>query len=178
MTAWFAGLTSMRPARLRRGPRPESEGSVLFADKDGSLVAPSRPTGITSLPNGRSLPAWRQVGASGRIWLVLSRSGRNWDKPRVQSANKRGATVDTLRPAVTLNNAFALLPGGQLLVPVGNTNGACEFLRAGLTVNWLERPLPYSHQYLIRIQREFQEDPDRSWLRRKSNSQAADILRQ
>src|SRR5690606_29326132 len=56
--------------------------------------------------------------------------------------------------AVTTNNAFVLQPGGQLLAPVGNSLGAASFLGQDLAINWLNRPLPYSHQYSFDIQHE------------------------
>src|SRR5439155_13944958 len=62
--------------------------------------------------------------------------------------------VDNLTPAVTLANAFTLLPGGRLLSAVGSGDGPASFLGQAVTVNYLDRPLPYSHQYSFDIQRE------------------------
>ena len=63
-------------------------------------------------------------------------------------------SVDNLTPAVNLANAFTLQPGGQLLAPIGSSQGPSSFLGQSLTVNYLNRPLPYSHQYSFDIQRE------------------------
>ena len=63
-------------------------------------------------------------------------------------------TVDTLTPAVNLSNAFSNQVGGRLLSAVGAGDGAASFIGQGLTVNWQQRPLPFSHQYSFDIQRE------------------------
>ena len=76
---------------------------------------------------------------------------------RIRAISQRtNAIVSTVAgiPAVTLSNAFTLLPGGQLLAPVGNGDGAASFLGQAVTANYLDRPLPYSHQYSFDIQRE------------------------
>lgn len=63
-------------------------------------------------------------------------------------------TIDNLTPAVTLANPFANQPGGRLLEPIGASLGAGSFLGEGLNVNFMSRPLPYSHQYSFDIERE------------------------
>ena len=63
-------------------------------------------------------------------------------------------SIDGLTPAVRTTNAFALLPGGKLLEPIGASDGPGSFLGESLTVNWRDRPLPYSQQYSADIQRE------------------------
>lgn len=64
------------------------------------------------------------------------------------------STDGKLTPAVSLENAFANLPGGRLLQPVGSAEGASSFLGQSITVNHLNRPLPYSIQYSFDIQYE------------------------
>ncbi|MCZ2154511.1 MAG: TonB-dependent receptor [Bryobacterales bacterium] len=59
-----------------------------------------------------------------------------------------------LTPAVSLENAFANLPGGRLLQPIGSSMGAASFLGQSFAVNRLNRPLPYSQQYSFDIQYE------------------------
>jgi hypothetical protein len=64
------------------------------------------------------------------------------------------STVDNLTPVVTLSNPFANYPNGQLLDAVGNSRGAASFLGQSIPANYVDRPLPYSHQYSFDIQRE------------------------
>lgn len=131
------------------------KGAVLFANKDG------QPRGSFTSDKNNFAPRigaayrlgdkWVLRGGYGLYYLGQGATGTNQGYSQRTNAV---VTVDTLRPAVTLNNAFSLLPGGQLLAAVGNTNGAASFLGQNLTVNWLERPLPYSHQFSFDIQRE------------------------
>ena len=90
-------------------------------------------------------------GGYGLYYLGQSATGSNQGFSQTTTAV---TTLDALRPAVTLANAFALSPNGQLLPPVGNSEGAASFLGQGLTVNFSNRGLPYSHQYSFDIQRE------------------------
>lgn len=71
-----------------------------------------------------------------------------------QRSNIITSTDGKLTPAVSLENAFANLPGGRLLQPVGSSEGASSFLGQSITVNYLNRPLPYSQQYSFDIQYE------------------------
>lgn len=63
-------------------------------------------------------------------------------------------TVDNLTPVVNMSNPFANYPNGRLLDAVGNSRGAASFIGQGITVNYLDRPLPYSYQYSFDIERE------------------------
>src|SRR6185295_10746490 len=45
-------------------------------------------------------------------------------------------------------------PNGRLLSAVGNGEGAASFLGQNVAANYLDRPLPFSHQYSFDIQRE------------------------
>ena len=132
------------------------KGAVLFANKDGQPRGSFTPDRNNFAPRigaaYRVGEKWVLRGGYGLYYLGQGATGTNQGYSQRTNAV---TTVDTLKPAVTLNNAFALLPGGQLLDPVGNANGASSFLGQALTVNWLERPLPYSHQYSFDIQREF-----------------------
>ena len=71
-----------------------------------------------------------------------------------QRSNIITTTDGRLTPAVSLENAFANLPGGRLLQPIGSSAGAASFLGQSITVNHLNRPLPYSIQYSFDIQYE------------------------
>jgi hypothetical protein len=64
------------------------------------------------------------------------------------------STDNNLTPAVNMTNPFANLPGGRLLQPVGSSLGDASFLGQNITVNYLNRPLPYSRQFSFDIQRE------------------------
>ena len=56
-------------------------------------------------------------------------------------------------PAATLVNAF---PGG-LLRPIGNSQGRNTSLGQNIGTVFLDRPLPYSHQFSFGFQRELNE---------------------
>jgi hypothetical protein len=131
-------------------------GAVLFAGQEG------QPRGAFD----KDLNNWQpRVGAAYRIgekWVLrggygLYYLGQN-ERGAAQGFSRRtNAIVSTdgnLRPAVTLTNAFANQPGGQLLSAVGSSGGPGSFLGEGLTVNWRDRPLPYSHQFSFDIERE------------------------
>ncbi|MCC7343223.1 MAG: TonB-dependent receptor [Bryobacterales bacterium] len=64
------------------------------------------------------------------------------------------STDGKLTPAVSLENPFSNLPNGRLLQPIGASAGAASFLGQSITVNYLNRPLPYSQQYSFDIQYE------------------------
>jgi hypothetical protein len=106
-----------------------------------------------------------RIGAAYRIaqnWVVrggygLYYFGQNERGSQQGFSRTTAAAVSqdgNLTPSVTLANAFANLPGGRLLDPVGASAGAASFLGEGLAVNYLDRPLPYSHQYSFDIERE------------------------
>jgi hypothetical protein len=94
---------------------------------------------------------WVVRGGYGLYYLGENATGSNQGFSQQSTAV---VTTDNLRPAVNLSNAFALLPGGRLLSPIGNSQGAASFLGQNVTVNWQNRPLPHSHQYSIDVQRE------------------------
>jgi len=64
------------------------------------------------------------------------------------------ASTDGLTPAVTLNSPFANYPNGMLLQPVGTSQGDSSLIGQNITVNYIDRPLPYSKQFSFDIQRE------------------------
>ena len=135
------------------------KGAVLFAGQGG------QPRGAFEPDKNNFQP---RIGASYRLrdkWVLrggygLYYLGQNeWGSTNGFSRRSNAVvTVDNLTPAVTLNNPFALLPGGRLLAPIGSSLGAASFLGESLGVNWLNRPLPYSHQYSFNIQRELPGD--------------------
>jgi hypothetical protein len=131
-------------------------GSALFASVDG------QPRGAFEKDRNNFQP---RVGAAYRIgdkWVLrggygLFYLGQNEGGSLQGFSRTTAAIVSTdgnLTPAVNLTNPFANLPGGRLLDPIGSSLGAASFLGEGLAINYLNRPLPYSHQYSFDIQRE------------------------
>jgi hypothetical protein len=131
------------------------KGQVRFAGRDG------QPRGAFEPDRNNFQP---RVGASYRLtqkWVLrggygLYYLGQNEQGSAMGFSQRTNAVIslDGLTPAVTLTNPFALLPGGKLLEAVGASLGTASFLGEGVGVNWLQRPLPYSHQYSLDIQRE------------------------
>jgi len=94
---------------------------------------------------------WVLRGGYGLYYLGMWFPGNN------QGFSQRtNATISTdgLTPAVTLTNPFLLLPGGQLLAPVGNSQGAGSFLGQSPSGVYQDARAPFSHQYSFDIQRE------------------------
>lgn len=131
-------------------------GAVLFAGRDG------QPRGAFTPDRNNWQP---RIGAAYRIgskWVVrggygLYYLGQNEIGPATGFSQPTSviASVDGgLTPAVNLSNPFANQAGGRLLEAVGASQGAASFLGQGITANFLNRPLPYSHQYSFDIERE------------------------
>ncbi len=132
------------------------KGAVMFANLNGQargLVNPDKNNWAPRIGAAYRIgDKWVVRGGYGLFYLGQSASG-----PNTGFSQRTDAIVSTdgnLTPAVTTANAFALYPNGQLLSAVGNSNGAASFLGQGLTANYQDRPLPYSHQYSFDIQRE------------------------
>ena len=97
-------------------------------------------------------PEWVLRGGYGLYYLGQNESGATQGFSRASSAIT--STDGNLTPAVNLTNAFANLPNGRLLSPIGNSQGLASFLGEGININFLDRNLPASHQYSIDIQHE------------------------
>jgi len=132
------------------------KGAVQFAGANG------QPRGAFAPDRNNFQP---RIGAAYRLgtkWVLrggygLYYLGQNELGAAQGFSRRTDAVVSTdgnLTPAVNLTNPFANLPGGQLLSAVGNSLGAASFLGEAVTVNYLNRPLPYSHQYSFDIERE------------------------
>jgi hypothetical protein len=132
------------------------KGAVLFANANGA------PRGVVLPDKNNWAP---RIGAAYRIgdkWVVrggyglyyLGQSARGPNNGYSQRTTAVVSTDGSLTPAVTTANAFALQPGGLLLAAVGNSKGAASFLGEGLSPNYQNRPIPFSHQYSFDIQRE------------------------
>ncbi|MBL8241795.1 MAG: TonB-dependent receptor, partial [Bryobacterales bacterium] len=131
------------------------KGAVLFAGVNGAPRGSFIPDKNNWAPRAgfayRLTDKWVIRGGYGLFFMGQSATGSNQGYSQRTNAT---VTVDNLRPAVSLANAFTNQVGGQLLAAVGNGEGARSFLGQGLGVNWQNRPLPYSHQYSFDIQRE------------------------
>ncbi len=66
------------------------------------------------------------------------------------------STDGNLTPAITLSDPYpsSLFAGGQLLQPIGNSQGLATNLGQNVGAQYLDRPLPYSHQYSAGFQYE------------------------
>jgi hypothetical protein len=95
---------------------------------------------------------WVLRGGYGLFYLGQNETGS------LQGFSRRTTAVvstdGSLTPAVNLSNPFVNLPGGRLLSPVGSANGAASFLGEGVSVNFINRKLPYSHQFSFDIERQ------------------------
>jgi len=132
------------------------KGAVQFANSNG------QPRGAFDPDRNNFQP---RIGLAYRVsdkWVIrggygLYYLGQN-ELGSTQGFSRRTNAVTTtdggLTPAVSIDNAFANLPGGRLLAPIGNSLGASSFLGEGIAANYLNRPLPYSHQYSFDIERE------------------------
>lgn len=106
-----------------------------------------------------------RVGAAWHVaksWVVrggygLYYLGQNERGDPTGFSQRTDAIVSTdsnQTPAVNLTNAFATLPKGQLLSPIGSSMGGASFLGQSINVNYYNRPLPYSHQFSFDVQHE------------------------
>lgn len=86
-------------------------------------------------------------GGYGLSFLGQSANGQTYGYSRTTSLVS--STDGNLTPAVTLSDPYpaGLFSGGQLLLPIGNTQGLATNLGQNISAQYLDRPLPYSHQY-------------------------------
>jgi len=136
------------------------KGAVMFANANGLPRTAFNPDRNNFQPRVgvayKLAPGWVLRGGYGSYFLGQNEAGA----PQGFSRNTGAITTTDggLRPAVTLQNPFALLPGGRLLQAIGNSLGAASFLGEGIGVNNLDRKMPSSHQYSIDVQRELPGD--------------------
>jgi hypothetical protein len=95
---------------------------------------------------------WVVRGGYGLYYLGQNESGSALGFS--QRTNAIVSTDGNLRPAVDLTNPFINQPGGQLLQPIGASEGPASFLGQNVSANYFGRTLPYSHQFSIDVQRE------------------------
>jgi hypothetical protein len=131
-------------------------GGVYFAGRDGQDRTAFDPDKNNFQPRigaaYRIANKWVVRGGYGLYYLGQDESGSN--QGFSQRTNAVVSEDGKLTPAVSLQNPFANLPGGRLIDPIGASEGFGSFLGQNLSVNYLNRPLPYSHQFSFDIERE------------------------
>lgn len=131
-------------------------GAVLFAGVSG------QPRGAFDPDQNNFQP---RIGAAYRIgqkWVLRAGYGLYYlgqnESGATQGFSRSASVIEStdgrLTPAVNLTNPFANQPGGVLLAPIGSIEGPGSFLGEALNANFLDRPLPYSHQYSFDMERE------------------------
>ncbi len=131
-------------------------GGVQFANTNGQPRGAFNPDRNNFQPRVggafRITDKWVIRGGYGLYYLGQNELGSSQGFSRRTTAVT--STDGNLTPAVSIDNAFANLPGGRLLSPIGSSLGAASFLGEGITANNLNRSLPYSHQFSFDIERE------------------------
>ncbi|MFN0165886.1 MAG: TonB-dependent receptor domain-containing protein [Bryobacteraceae bacterium] len=98
-------------------------------------------------------PGWVMRAGYGLSYLGQSAAGSSagFSRPTPLIAS----TDNGLTPAVTLNDPFpSSLYSSGLLQPIGSSQGLATNLGQGIGAQWLNRPLPSSHQLSFGFQRE------------------------
>ena len=97
-------------------------------------------------------PRWVMRGGYGLYYLGQNAFGpeTGFSRPTALIAS----TDNNLTPAVSLSDPFprSLFPSG-LLVPIGSSQGLATDLGLAVSAQFLNRPLPYSHQFSFGLQR-------------------------
>jgi outer membrane receptor protein involved in Fe transport len=98
-------------------------------------------------------PKWVLRGGYGLAYLGQAGNGPNTGFSRPTSLI--ASTDNFINPAVTLSDPYParLFPSG-LLQPIGSSQGLATNLGLGISAQYLDRPLPYSHQFSLGVQRE------------------------
>jgi hypothetical protein len=101
----------------------------------------------------RFAPKWVMRGGYGLAYLGQSAQGPNTGFS--QPTSLISTTDGGITPSVNLSNPFpvSLFPSG-LLQPIGNSQGLATNLGQSISAQYLDRPLPYAHQYSFGVQRE------------------------
>jgi hypothetical protein len=128
------------------------KGKVLFANTGNQargVVNPDRNNFAPRVGMSYQLSdKWVVRGGYGLFFLGQSASGSN---AGFSQQTKGVATNDSLTPAVTITNAFLGVNNGTLIAAKGVNSDLYGTSVSGVMQ---DRPLPYSHQYSIDIQRE------------------------
>jgi hypothetical protein len=131
-------------------------GGVFFAGLDGQNRTVFEPDRNNFQPRVgaayRIADKWVIRGGYGLYYLGQNEAGSH--QGFSQRTNAIVSADGNLTPAVTLTNPFANLPGGRLIAPIGAGEGFGSFIGQNVGVNYLDRPLPYSHQLSFDIEHE------------------------
>jgi hypothetical protein len=98
----------------------------------------------------RFAPKWVMRGGYGLAYLGQSAQGPNTGFSQLTSLI--ASTDGNFTPAVSLSDPFptSLFPTG-LLQPIGNKLGLATNLGQSISAQYVDRPLPYTHQILVRL---------------------------
>jgi len=140
-----------------RAPQLNLRGGLLYAGSSGSARQAFFPDQNNFQPRAgvawQFAPKWVLRGGYGLTYLGQSANGgaNGFSRPTALSAS----TDNFITPAVTLSDPYpsSLWPAG-LLQPVGNSLGLATDMGFGIAAQYLDRPLPYSHQFSVGFQRE------------------------
>jgi len=133
------------------------QGGLLYAGTGGDSRYAFNPDKKHIEPRAgvawRFAPKWVLRGGYGLAYLGQSNQGPNTGF--TQPTSLIASTNGSLTPAVTLSDPFpsSLFPSG-LLKPVGSSLGLATNLGQSISAQYLDRPLPYSHQFSFGVQRE------------------------
>lgn len=139
-------------------PELNLKGGLLYAGSSGSSRLAFNPDRKHVEPRvgvaWRFAPKWVMRGGYGLAYLGQSAQGPNTGFS--QPTSLISSTDGGITPAVSLSNPFpsSLFPSG-LLQPIGSSQGLATNLGQSVTAQYLDRPLPYAHQYSVGVQREF-----------------------
>jgi Carboxypeptidase regulatory-like domain/TonB dependent receptor len=133
------------------------QGGLLYAGSSGDSRLSFNPDKKHIEPRAgvawRFAPKWVMRAGYGLAYLGQSANGANtgFSQPTTLVASTDGG----LTPAVSLSNPFpaTLFPTG-LLQPIGSSHGLATNVGQSISAQYLDRPLPYSHQYSFGFQRE------------------------
>jgi hypothetical protein len=133
------------------------KGGLLYAGSSGDNRLAFNPDRKHIEPRAgitwRFAPKWVMRAGYGLAYLGQSAQGPNtgFSQPTPLIASTDGG----LTPAMSLSNPFPanLYPNG-LLKPIGGSLGLATNLGQSITAQYLDRPLPYTHQFSFGFQRE------------------------
>jgi hypothetical protein len=158
------GFAFVQPSPLAsQVPGLNLTGGLLYAGSSGDSRLAFNPDKKHLEPRigvaWRFAPNWVIRTGYGLAYLGQSSNGppTGFSRPTPLIASTDG----NITPAVSLTDPFptSLYPNG-LLQPIGSSQGLATNLGQPISAQYLERPLPYSHQYSIGFQRELRS----GWL--------------
>ena len=133
------------------------QGGLLYAGSSGDSRLSFNPDKKHFEPRvgmaWRFAPKWVMRGGYGLAYLGQSANGPNTGF--TQPTTLISSTNGNLTPSVSLSDPFptALFPTG-LLQPIGSSHGLATNLGQSISAQYLDRPLPYTHQFSFGFQRE------------------------